>query len=32
MPGKVTIGNAQAFWGDSPGATARIVRENGLTL
>lgn len=27
MPGKVTIGNAQAFWGDSPGAAARIVEK-----
>lgn len=27
MHGKVTIGNAQAFWGDSPGAAARLVSQ-----
>lgn len=27
MPGKVTIGNAQAFWGDSPRAAARLVQQ-----
>lgn len=25
--GKVTIGNAQGFWGDSPGAAARLVKQ-----
>ena len=25
--GKVTIGNAQGFWGDSPGAAARLVQQ-----
>lgn len=27
MLGKVTIGNAQGFWGDSPGAAARLVQQ-----
>lgn len=27
MPRKLTIGNAQAFWGDSPGAAARLVQQ-----
>jgi hypothetical protein len=27
MAGKLTIGNAQAFWGDSPGAAARLVKQ-----
>ncbi len=27
MSGKVTIGNGQGFWGDSPGAPARLVEQ-----
>lgn len=36
MLDKITIGNAQGFWGDSPGAAARLVEQwpdlNFLTL